>query len=66
MDEALRELAAHDERKARVIELRYFAGMTLEEAAAALDLSISTVNNEARFARAWLRRWIEERASRRA
>lgn len=58
LDEALTALAEVDERKARIIELRYFAGLTLEEAAELLGVSTATVNNESRFARAWLRRFL--------
>ncbi len=56
LDDALRALAAEDERKARVLELRYFAGLSVEETAEALQLSVATVGREARFATAWLRR----------
>lgn len=56
LDDALRALAAEDERKARVLELRYFAGLSVEETAEALGLSVATVGREARFATAWLRR----------
>jgi len=56
LDDALLELAKFDERKARIIELRYFGGMSLAETAAALGLSVATINNETRLARAWLHR----------
>lgn len=56
LDDALLALAKFDERKARVIELRYFGGLSLTETAAALGLSVATVNNETRLARAWLHR----------
>ena len=49
-------LAEHDERKARVLELRYFAGLSVEETTEAMGLSVATVGREARFAAAWLRR----------
>jgi RNA polymerase sigma factor (sigma-70 family) len=49
-------LTKFDERKARIIELRYFGGMSLAETAAALGLSVATINNETRLARAWLHR----------
>lgn len=55
VDEALTRLAALDERQARVVELKFFAGMEVEEIAAALDVSPSTVQREWRMARAWLR-----------
>jgi RNA polymerase sigma factor (TIGR02999 family) len=54
IDEALSQLEATDPRKAKVVALRYFAGLTVEETAAALDLSPATVKNEWTFARAWL------------
>ncbi|MFG0329342.1 MAG: ECF-type sigma factor [Phycisphaerales bacterium] len=54
LDEALRRLGERDARAARVVELRYLSGLTIEETAAALDISIGTVKNEWRWARAWL------------
>jgi RNA polymerase sigma factor (TIGR02999 family) len=59
MDAALAQLAALDPRQAEVVELRVFSGMTMDEIAAALDLSLSTVEREWRAARAWLRRELE-------
>lgn len=56
LDDALIVLAKFDERKVRIVELRYFGGMSLEETATALGLSIATINNETRLARAWLHR----------
>lgn len=58
LDEALTELAELDPRKARIVEMRYFGGLTLQEAADVLELSVSTVNNETRLARAWLHRRV--------
>lgn len=58
LDEALVELAVHDPRKARIVELRFFGGLTIEEAAEVLDVATSTVILEARLARAWLFRRI--------
>ncbi len=58
MDDALTALAELDERKARIVELRYFAGMTLGEVAQLYDLSTATINNESRLARAWLHRYL--------
>lgn len=55
LDQALERLAALDARKARVVELRFFAGLGVAEAAAALDVSERTVESDWRFARAWLR-----------
>jgi RNA polymerase sigma-70 factor (ECF subfamily) len=56
LDDALLALAKFDERKVRIIELRYFGGLNLAETAAALGLSVATINNETRLARAWLHR----------
>jgi RNA polymerase sigma factor (TIGR02999 family) len=58
IDEALSQLEASDPRKARIVALRYFAGLSIEETAAALDLSPATVKNEWAFARAWLFRLL--------
>lgn len=52
----LERLQGLDPRQARVVELRYFGGMTIEETAAVLDLSVPTVTREWRAARAWLKR----------
>jgi RNA polymerase sigma-70 factor, ECF subfamily len=60
LDEALTRLAALDEQKARVVELRFFGGLTEEETARALGVSISTVTRDWRFARVWLKREIGE------
>jgi RNA polymerase sigma factor (TIGR02999 family) len=59
LDEALNRLAAFDERKARVIELRFFGGLSVEETAEALGLSVATVRRELRLAEAWLRRELQ-------
>lgn len=56
LDEALRRLEALSERQSRVVECRFFAGMSVEETAAALDLSEATVNRDWVVARAWLNR----------
>ncbi|MEW6320620.1 MAG: ECF-type sigma factor [Acidobacteriota bacterium] len=56
LDQALDRLAALDARQARVVELRYFGGLTVEETAEALDISPATVKREWTLARAWLRR----------
>lgn len=58
VDEALCRLAEVDERKARVIELRYFAGMRREEIAVASGLTLPTVKRDLRLAEAWLRRYL--------
>ena len=56
LDEALQKLEKIDPRKGKVVTLRYFAGLTVEETAAAMDLSPATIKNEWAFARAWLHR----------
>ena len=56
VDEALTRLEQTDPRKAEIVTLRYFAGLSIEETAAALDLSTATVKNEWKFARVWLYR----------
>lgn len=56
VDEALREFAELDERAAQVVELRYFAGMNVEEAAAVLAVSEKTIKRDWQFARAWMER----------
>jgi RNA polymerase sigma factor (TIGR02999 family) len=54
LDESLTSLATIDERKSRVIELRFFGGLTIDETAEVLGLSTATIINETRIARAWL------------
>ena len=54
LDDALSALQALDARKAAVVELRYFAGLSSEETAAALGISVETVGREWRRAKAWL------------
>jgi RNA polymerase sigma factor (TIGR02999 family) len=56
LDDALKELARIDERKSRVIELRYFAGLQVEETAQQLGISLSTARRDLRMAEAWLHR----------
>jgi RNA polymerase sigma factor (TIGR02999 family) len=56
LDGAIKALAAEDESLARLIEMRYFGGMTAEETAEALGLSVHVVRHDLRFAQAWLRR----------
>ena len=55
LDEAMTALKAHDDRKARIVELHYFGGLKYDEMAVALDLSEATVHRELRFSRAWLK-----------
>jgi RNA polymerase sigma factor (TIGR02999 family) len=54
LDDALARLDSIDERRSRILEQRYFGGLTLEETAAALGISLATVKRELRSARAWL------------
>jgi RNA polymerase sigma-70 factor, ECF subfamily len=61
LDDALRELAKMDERKSRVVELRYFGGLSLEETAEALSVSIPTVTRDWNTAKAWLMREISKK-----
>jgi RNA polymerase sigma factor (TIGR02999 family) len=58
LDEALKELAAFDERQSRIIELRYFAGLSIEETAEVVGISPATVKREWTAARAWLFRQL--------
>lgn len=56
LSEALDRLRARDERKAKIVELHFFAGLTYDEVALVLDLSPATVGRELKFAKAWLGR----------
>jgi len=56
LHEALERLAAHDSQKSRIVELRFFGGLTIEETAEVLDISHATVERDWKMARAWLRR----------
>jgi RNA polymerase sigma factor (TIGR02999 family) len=56
LDAALERLAALDARQARIVELRYFGGLSVEEAADVLDISPATVKRDWTLARAWLKR----------
>jgi RNA polymerase sigma factor (TIGR02999 family) len=58
VDEALTQLAQAHPKKAELVKLRYFAGMTLAEAAAALGMSTATADRQWRYARAWLARHL--------
>jgi RNA polymerase sigma factor (TIGR02999 family) len=59
LDQALTRLAALDPEQARIIELRYFGGLTLEETAEAAGVSLATVKRQFAMARAWLKRALE-------
>jgi RNA polymerase sigma factor (sigma-70 family) len=56
LDDALSALAQLDERKSRVVELRFFGGLTVDETAEALQVSPETVMRDWQFAKAWLQR----------
>lgn len=59
LDEALTSLATLDPRKSRIIELRFFGGLNIDETAEVMELSSTTVQREWRAAKAWLRRFIK-------
>lgn len=59
LDEALDQLAARDRRKSRVVELRFFGGLTIDETASLLGVSFNTVVRDWEMARAWLYRYIQ-------
>ena len=54
IDEALTKLADMDGRKARILELLYFGGLSVDEVCKALEISPSTVHRETKFAKAWI------------
>jgi RNA polymerase sigma factor (TIGR02999 family) len=54
LHDALEQFARHDPLKAKLVELRFFGGLTLEQAASCLDISLSTADRAWRYARAWL------------
>jgi RNA polymerase sigma factor (TIGR02999 family) len=56
LDDALKLLATHDQRKSDIVEMLYFGGLTYEETAAALNISESTIHRELKMAKAWLYR----------
>jgi len=56
VDIALSKLAQTDERKARILELRHFSGLSIDEIAETVGVSVATVGREIRFAEAWLKR----------
>ena len=64
LDDALRALADVDERKARVIELRFFGGLTVQETASVLQVSVDTVMRDWTVAKAWLLRELRDETSR--
>jgi RNA polymerase sigma factor (TIGR02999 family) len=60
LDDALSALAERDEQQSRIVELRFFGGLTIEESAAALDISPATVKRDWAMARAWLSREMKK------
>jgi len=63
VDEALKALEAVHPRKSQVVEMRFFGGLTIEETALALNISVETVNRDWRFAKLWLLRELEADAA---
>lgn len=59
LDDAMNQLATLDARQSRIVELRFFGGLTVEETAHVLSISISTVESDWRMARAWLHRELK-------
>ena len=59
LDDALQALAAVDPRKSQVVEMRYFGGLTVEETAEALHVSVETVMRDWKLAKAWLLRELK-------
>ena len=60
IDDALTQLARHDARKAQLIEMRFFGGLTAEESAIVLDLPVNVVRRDLRVAQAWLQRELNQ------
>jgi RNA polymerase sigma factor (TIGR02999 family) len=60
LDDALKELATFDAQQSRIVELRFFAGATIEETAEVLDLSPATIKREWSTAKAWLYRELSK------
>jgi len=63
LDEAMKRLADHDQRKSEVVELLFFGGLTYDETAAALNISATTVHRELVMAKAWLHRELAQRTA---
>src|SRR5262249_40863345 len=60
LDDALEDLGKTDLRKSRIVEMRFFGGLSEAEIAAVLNLSVTTVGREMRLALAWLYRYVEQ------
>ena len=63
VDDALQALELHDKRKAQLIEMRFFGGMTAEESAEVLNLPVQKIRSELRVAQAWLKRELDNRTT---
>jgi RNA polymerase sigma-70 factor (ECF subfamily) len=63
LDEALDKLTAMDARKGRIVELRFFGGLTEEETAEVIGVSLPTVQRDLRLAKAWLRRMLTDESN---
>jgi RNA polymerase sigma factor (TIGR02999 family) len=66
LDEALNKLAGHDNRKSELVKLRYFAGLTISQAAAALGIAESTADADWAYAKSWLRLELADASDQRA
>ncbi|MCH9648404.1 MAG: sigma-70 family RNA polymerase sigma factor [Deltaproteobacteria bacterium] len=64
LDDALKDLEKMDQRQARVVDLRFFVGLTVEETASALEISAPTVKRDWQFAKLWLRRELSRSGDR--
>lgn len=64
LNDALLQLAAIDPRSSKIVELRYFGGLTLEETAKVIGVSVATVKNDWNVAKSWLYRKLKEETSR--
>lgn len=60
LDEAIERLGAEDAHLAEIVRLRYYTGLSIEETASVIGVSVSTLKRDWRFARAWLARWLGE------
>jgi RNA polymerase sigma-70 factor, ECF subfamily len=65
LEEQLQHLSQLDERQAKIVEMRFFGGMTVPEVATVMDLSTRTIENEWKMCRAWLRKQLESSSSER-
>jgi RNA polymerase sigma factor (sigma-70 family) len=63
LDEALEVLAEIDERRAMIVELRFFGGLTVEEVAVALDIAERTVRKHWAATRLWLRKYLSDNST---